>query len=62
MTRTSLDDALWASLMLTMQQIPRAWKRDEAALRGVGALGWFRDSRTLFLLWFEHPDATQVQC
>ena len=24
MTRTSLDDALWASLMLTMQQIPRA--------------------------------------
>ena len=33
MTRTSLDDALWASLMLTMQQIPRAWKRDEVALR-----------------------------
>ena len=33
MTRTSLDDALWASLMLTMQQIPHAWKRDEAALR-----------------------------
>ena len=32
------------------------------ALLGVGALGWFRDSRTLFLLWFEHPDATQVQC
>jgi transposase len=32
MTRTSLDDALWASLMLTMQQIPHAWKRDEAAL------------------------------
>ena len=24
MSRTSLDDALWASLMLTMQQIPRA--------------------------------------
>ena len=24
MTRTSLDDALWASLMLTVQQIPRA--------------------------------------
>ncbi len=33
MTGTSLDDALWASLMLTMQQIPHAWKRDEAALR-----------------------------
>ena len=33
MTRTSLDDAHWASLMLVMQQIPRAWKRDEAALR-----------------------------
>jgi len=33
MTRTSLDDALWASLMLTMQQLPRAWKRDETVLR-----------------------------
>lgn len=33
MTRMSLDDARWASLMLVMQQIPRAWKRDEAALR-----------------------------
>ncbi len=33
MTRTSLDDALWASLMLTVQQLPRAWTRDEAALR-----------------------------
>jgi hypothetical protein len=33
MTRTSLDDAQWASLMLVMQQIPRAWKRDEVALR-----------------------------
>ena len=33
MARTSLDDALWASLMLTTQQIPRAWKRDEAVLR-----------------------------
>ena len=33
MTRTGLDDADWASLMLVMQQIPRAWKRDEAALR-----------------------------
>lgn len=33
MTRTSLDDAQWASLMLVMQQIPRAWKRDERALR-----------------------------
>lgn len=33
MTRTSLDDAHWASLMLVMQQIRRAWKRDEKALR-----------------------------
>jgi len=33
MTRTSLNDAHWASLMLVMQQIPRAWKRDQAALR-----------------------------
>jgi transposase len=33
MTRTSLDDARWASLMLAIQQVPRAWKRDEAALR-----------------------------
>jgi transposase len=33
MTRTSLDDAQWASLMLVMQQIPRAWKRDEVPLR-----------------------------
>ena len=31
MTRTSLDDALWASLMLTVQQIPRAWKRYHVA-------------------------------
>ncbi|WP_277819405.1 transposase [Teichococcus vastitatis] len=28
-----MDDAQWASLMLVMQQIPRAWKRDEVALR-----------------------------
>jgi transposase len=33
MTRTRLDDAQWVSLMLVMQQIPFAWKRDEAALR-----------------------------
>jgi transposase len=33
MTRTSLDDAQWASLLLVMQQIPLAWKRDEVALR-----------------------------
>ena len=33
MTRTSLDDAQWTSLMLVIQQIPHAWKRDEAALR-----------------------------
>ena len=33
MTRTSLDDAQWASLMLVIQQIPHAWKRDEASLR-----------------------------
>jgi transposase len=33
MTRTSLDDAQWVSLMLVLRQIPLAWKRDEAALR-----------------------------
>jgi transposase len=33
MTRTSLDDAQWMSLMLVMQQIPLVWKRDEATLR-----------------------------
>jgi transposase len=33
MTRTSLDDAQWAPLMLVMQKIPRAWQRDEVALR-----------------------------
>jgi transposase len=33
MTRTGLDDARWAALRLVIQGIPRAWKRDEAALR-----------------------------
>jgi transposase len=33
MTRTSLDDAQWVSLMLVMQQIPFVWKRDDVALR-----------------------------
>ena len=33
MTRTNLDDAQWASLMLMIQRIPHAWKRDEAGLR-----------------------------
>jgi transposase len=33
MTRTNLDDAHWASLMLVIQRIPNAWKRDEAGLR-----------------------------
>jgi hypothetical protein len=33
MTRTSLDDAQCVSLMLVVQQIPLAWKRDEGALR-----------------------------
>ncbi len=33
MTRTRLDDAQWASLLLVMQQIPLVWKRDRAALR-----------------------------
>ena len=33
MTRTSLDDAQWVSLMLVMQQIPLVWKRDDVALR-----------------------------
>ena len=33
MVRMSLDDAQWVSLMLVVQQIPLAWKRDEAGLR-----------------------------
>ena len=33
MTRMSLDDAQWVSLMPVVQQIPLAWKRDEGALR-----------------------------
>ena len=33
MTRTSLDDTQWVSLMLVMQQIPLVWKRDDGALR-----------------------------
>jgi transposase len=33
MTRTSLDDAQWVSLMLVMQQIPLVWKRNDVALR-----------------------------
>ncbi len=33
MTRTRLDDAQWVSLMLVVQRIPLAWKRNEAALR-----------------------------
>lgn len=33
MTRTNLDDARWASLMLVIQRIPHAWKRDEMSLR-----------------------------
>ncbi len=28
-----MDDAQWVSLQLVLQQIPLAWKRDEAALR-----------------------------
>lgn len=33
MIRVRLDDAQWVSLMLVVQQIPLAWKRDEGALR-----------------------------
>ncbi len=33
LTRNSLDDAQWMSLRLVIERIPRAWKRDEAALR-----------------------------
>jgi transposase len=54
MTRTSLDDARWASLMLAIQQVPRAWKRDEAALRRfVEAVLWV--SRT-GAPWRDLPD------
>ena len=55
MTRTSLDDAQWASLMLVMQQIPRAWKRDEAALRHfVEAVLWICRTGAP---WRDLPDA-----
>jgi transposase len=41
MPRTHLDDAQWVSLLLVLPQIPRVWKRDEAALRRfVGAALW----------------------
>jgi transposase len=33
MVRVSLDDAQWVSMMLVVQQIPLAWKRDEGGLR-----------------------------
>jgi transposase len=33
MARTCLDDAEWPSLLLAIQGLPRAWKRDESALR-----------------------------
>jgi hypothetical protein len=33
MVRTCLDDAEWASLLLVIQDLPRTWKPDEAALR-----------------------------
>ncbi len=33
MTRSRLDDARWMSRRLVIEQIPHAWKRDEAALR-----------------------------
>jgi len=41
MTRTNLDDAQWASLMMVTQRIPNAWKRDEVGLRRfVAAVLW----------------------
>ncbi len=54
MTKTSLDDAWWASLMLMLQQIPHPWKRDEAALRRfVEAMPWIgRTGAT----WHDLPD------
>ena len=52
MTRTSLDDAQWASLMLVIQQIPHAWKRDEASLRR------FMEA----VLWILRPGRRGVIC
>jgi transposase len=41
MVRTCLDDAEWASLLLAIQDLPRAWKLDEGALRCfVEAASW----------------------
>ena len=55
MTRTRLDDAQWASLMLVMQQVPLAWKRNEAALRRfVEAVLWICRTGAP---WRDLPDA-----
>jgi transposase len=55
MTRTSLDDAEWMSLMLVLQQIPLAWKHDQVALhRFVEAALW--NCRT-GAPWRDLPDA-----
>ena len=47
-------------VFLTLEPPTRPMEK-EAASAGVGALGRSRDSRMLFLLWFEHPDAIQAQ-
>jgi transposase len=55
MTRTNLDDTHWASLMLVIQRIPHAWKRDEAGLhRFITAVLWVLRTGAP---WRDLPDA-----
>ena len=54
MTMTSLHGALWASLMLMMQRVPHAWKRDNASQRRtVKAPLWAYRTGAL---WCDLPD------
>lgn len=54
MTRASLNDIQWVSMMLVMQQIPLIQKQDDAALRHSaergGSNGWVRSSGRKFLV------------
>jgi transposase len=41
MARLGLDDAAWASLLLIIQQLPHAWKKDDVSLRRfIEAVSW----------------------
>ena len=54
MARMVLDDAQWAALMLVIQQIPHAWKKDEVGLRRfVEAVLWVNQTGAP---WRDLPD------